>query len=100
MVILFDLDGVLVDIYRGGLALFGKSMEACRPGVNWIPDMIGCTEAAFWDKVDASFGGGLEKIPDADAIIGIVADLVEMENIGILTSPAKKPKNLLGKAQW
>lgn len=87
--IFFDLDGVLANFHKGGCQLLG------------IPeDESFIKRPDFWNKVDEDFWINLELMPDAQQLVDLALGYTSPENIGILTSPARNPRNLSGKAFW
>jgi hypothetical protein len=88
-VVLFDMDGVLVDFVGGALKAHGKSIPPAE--VVWdFPAQIGfagSSDPAFWGPLsNHDFWAGLEPLPDGMAVFEAVARVLPKERIGFLSS--------------
>lgn len=99
-----DMDGVLADFAGGVSKAHNRPSPYLEPSSLGIFDMEklwGMTPAEFWVGTrQEGFWLGLEKMPDADAIVDLVCSYFGAENVAILTSPSFDPHCIPEKQQW
>jgi len=104
MKVLLDLDGVLVDFYRGVFDLEGCHDYFTDPthhGVYSLPlSLWGMTTKEFWSKLDYNFWVNLKPTAECYQIIEMLESKFGRKNICILSTPTLHPSCIAGKLTW
>lgn len=101
-IVLFDLDGVLVDFVRGTFAVHGKSLPPREVVWNYqsLLGFCGADDPAFWEPLSLpTFWSGLDPLSDGLALFRCVETALGHARLGLLSS-GLCPGSCDGKRAW
>lgn len=104
MKVFLDMDGVLSDFVGGVSRAHGRPSPYDSPGCEGIFDMEklwGISLEEFWAPTNnPEFWEGLERTPEADAIVALVVQEFGTDNVAILTAPSLFSGCMGAKRAW
>lgn len=106
MIVLFDMDGVLVDFVRGSLRLHGRLDHVPFPDLRWdFPQQVGFEGtwvSDFWNPLGRDFWASLDPLPDGMELFRNVEAYCERygHSLGLLSSPCNTAGCCDGKRDW
>jgi phosphoglycolate phosphatase-like HAD superfamily hydrolase len=102
---ILDMDGVFVNFHKGIADLHNLPNTWNAIGARCVTEALGVPKP-WYDKCDAAFWRDLPKMPDADAIINLVEEFFEPEDIFLCTAfedatpPEWIGQCIAGKIMW
>lgn len=102
--ILIDLDGVVADFVTGCMEVHNMPYPFTRikgdVGWNFYRNIWDMSDEVFWEPLDYDFWFNLKVLPYGNALVHYCAELIGINNICFVSSPAKKAGCLEGKRDW